>query len=163
MTETKDARDDSPEEVRDVGFLERLLIGGLGPAATALLFALAAASVALALFHLHAAFFGAPEGRSFRSTHLTVMLTLAVAMKPLFRPHMLSPIAVPGAAGTTSLRVLGLLVDVALVGLILVVQWWTIHDVTAFQMRLGSRDATDQLMGLILIGVTVEATRRVVG
>ena len=151
------------EEVRDVGFLERLLIGGLGPAATALLFALCAASVALALFHLHAAYFGAPEGRSFRSTHLTVMLTLAVAMKPLFRPHMLAPVVVPGAAGTTTLRGLGVLVDAGLVALILIVQWWTIRDITDFHMRLGSRDATDQIMGVILIAVVLEATRRVVG
>jgi len=152
-----------PGEVREAGFLERLIAGGLGPAATALLFALSAASIALALFHLHAAVFGAPEGRSFRSTHLTVMLTLAIAMKPLFRPSMLAPVHVPGSPGTTGLRALGLTVDVVIVAMVLLVQWWTMRDIDGFQLRLGSRDATDQIMGVILIGVVLEATRRAVG
>ena len=47
-------------------------------------------SVALALFHLYVAAFGTPESRSFRSTHLTVMLVLAILLNPLFRSSLVT-------------------------------------------------------------------------
>lgn len=163
MTDAAAVAPPHPEEARDPAMIERLLAGGLAPAAKALLYFCTVLSVGLALFHIHAAVFGAPEGRSFRSTHLTVMLLLAFLTKPLFRPSMTAPIAVPGDAAATGLRALGLLIDLALVAGVLAVQIWTMWDITDFHMRLGDKNPTDLLAGGVLIGITLEATRRMVG
>ena len=70
-------------EVKEASLLETVLRDrGLGlPAMVAA--ACAVLAIALALFHLYAAVFGTPETRSFRGTHLTVMLVLALLLNPL--------------------------------------------------------------------------------
>lgn len=150
------------QEKQELGFLERLLLSRRWDFASALLFFCAAISVGLALFHLFTAVYGTPEGRSFRSVHLSVMLTLAIFMKPLFRSSMHDPVWVDGDA-RNNLRALGLGIDLALVGLILFVQLWTIWDINAFHMRYGEKTPNDLIVGGILIALVFEATRRVVG
>ena len=150
------------QEKQEPGFLERLLLARRWDFASGLLFFCAAISVALALFHLFAAVYGAPEGRSFRSVHLSVMLTLAILMKPLFRGSMHDPVFIEGDA-RNALRAAGLGVDLVLVGLVLFVQLWTIWDINAFHMRYGEKTPEDLIVGGILIALVFEATRRVVG
>ena len=94
LTTMNDSVQITYHEKQELGFLERLLLDRRLNAANALLFFCAAISVALALFHLFTAVFGTPEGRSFRSVHLTVMLTLAFLINPLFRPTMRDPVLV---------------------------------------------------------------------
>ncbi len=149
-------------EKQELGFLERLLIDRRFSALNALMFFCVVISVGLACFHLFTAVFGTPEGRSFRSVHLTVMLTLAILMKPLFRTTMRQPVFVDGDPGNHQ-RLAGLVIDLILVGLVLFVQLWTIWDVTAFHMRYGEKDPSDLIVGGILIALVFEATRRVVG
>ena len=149
-------------ERQELGFLERLIVGRSSAALSALLFFCATISIAVAMFHLYVAVFGTPEGRSFRSVHLTVMLTLAILMKPLFRNDMRDPVHIPGDPRNL-LRMGGLGVDLALVGLILFVQLWTIWDINAFHFRYGEKDPQDLIVGGILIALVFEATRRVVG
>ena len=48
-------------------------------------------SVSLAFYHLFVAVYGTPEGRSFRSVHLSVMMILAVFIYPLFRQNLKDP------------------------------------------------------------------------
>ena len=62
------------------------------PTATAL--AASVVAIALGLFHVFVAAFGTPESLSFRSTHLSAMLLLAVALKPLFRGGIREPVYV---------------------------------------------------------------------
>jgi len=64
-----------PEEKRLPGFFERLLVAPrqLGPVQLVLIFG-ALISVGLGLYHIFVAVFGPPEGRSFRSIHLSAML-----------------------------------------------------------------------------------------
>lgn len=150
------------QERQEPGFLERLLLSRRFDFASGLLFFCATISVVLALFHLFASVYGAPEGRSFRSVHLSVMLTLAFLMKPLFRTSMHDPVIVPGDSGNP-LRALGFGLDLALVGLVLYVQVWTVWDINNFHMRLGAKDPSDLILGGVLIGLVFEATRRVVG
>ena len=119
-------------------------------------------SIALAVFHLFASVWGTPEGRSFRSVHLTVMLTLAILMYPLFRKSMRDPILIPGDP-KNALRALGLGIDLILVGLVLFVQFWTIWDIDSFHMRYGEKAPPDLIVGGILIFLVFEATRRAVG
>jgi TRAP transporter 4TM/12TM fusion protein len=159
--------DDAPSpltyhEKQELGFLERLLLDRRLTFANGLLFFCAVISIGLAVFHLFAAVYGTPEGRSFRSVHLTVMLTLAVLMYPLFRSSMRDPVIIPGDARNT-LRAAGLAIDLALVGLVLFVQLWTIWDINAFHMRYGEKDMPDLIVGGILIALVFEATRRAVG
>lgn len=150
------------QEPQELGFLERLLVNRGVSAANALLFFCATISIGLAIFHLYTAVFGTPEGRSFRSVHLTVMLTLAILMYPLFRKSMREPVLVPGDPRNT-LRLTGLGIDLALVGLVLFVQLWTIWDINAFHMRYGEKEQADLIVGGILIALVFEATRRAVG
>ncbi|QIE56796.1 TRAP transporter permease [Pikeienuella piscinae] len=149
-------------ERQEPGFLERILLDRRYSALNALLFFCAAISVALAIFHLFAAVFGTPEGRSFRSVHLTVMLVLAVLMNPLCRVTMRDPILVPGDP-KNGVRALGFGIDLFLVASVIIVQVWTIWDVGAFQMRMGEKTPGDLLMGAILIFMVFEGTRRAVG
>jgi TRAP transporter 4TM/12TM fusion protein len=149
------------EERHENGFLERLLLDKRLTLANAIYFTCAVIAIALAVFHLYVAAFGTPEGRSFRSVHLTGMLVLAVFMYPLFRPNAFAPITrgEPGDA----LRWLGFGLDIALIGFIIFVQVWTLYDINAFHMRLGEKEFTDIVIGGLFILVILEATRRAVG
>lgn len=149
-------------EKQELGFLERLLLDRRLNFANGLLFFCAVISIALAIFHLFTAVWGTPEGRSFRSVHLTVMLTLAILMYPLFRKSMRDPVIVDGDP-RNALRATGLAIDLFLVGLVLFVQLWTVWDITAFHLRYGEKELPDLIVGGILIALVFEATRRAVG
>ncbi|MBY8977093.1 TRAP transporter permease [Rhodobacteraceae bacterium NNCM2] len=157
-----DAQQITYHEKQELGFLERLLLEHRFNALNSLLLFCAIISIGLAFFHLFAAVFGTPEGRSFRSVHLTVILTLAILMNPLFRSSMRDPVIVPGDSRNV-LRVLGVGVDLILVGLVLFVELWTIWDINAFHMRFGEKEPSDLIVGGILIALVFEATRRAVG
>ncbi len=157
-----DAPKISYQEQHELGFLERLLLGRVQGVVKAVLLVAAIISIALAIFHLYVAAFGTPEGRSFRSVHLTVMLTLAIFMFPLFRKSIRDPVVIAGDPRNT-LRILGFGIDLGLVALVLFVEVYTLWDIEAFQLRLGDKDPTDLLVGTILIALVFEATRRAVG
>ena len=149
-------------EKQELGFIERLLLDRRLSWLNALVFFCAVISVGLAFFHIFTSAFGTPEGRSFRSVHLTVMQALAVLMYPLFRKSMRDPVIIPGDP-RNALRAAGLAIDLILVGLVLFVQLWTIWDINAFHMRYGEKDLPDLIVGGILIFLVFEATRRAVG
>ena len=119
-------------------------------------------SVSLALFHLFSALFGTPESRAFRSTHLVVMLVLAFLLRPLFRSSPLDPIWLPGDSGNLK-RLAGFVVDLTLAGLGIFVQVYTLIDLEAFLMRQGDITETDIVVGTLMVGLVLEATRRLVG
>ena len=52
-------------------------------------------SIGLAFYHLFVAVYGTPEGRSFRSVHLSVMMILAVFIYPVFRKSINDKIILP--------------------------------------------------------------------
>ncbi|HSH06242.1 MAG TPA: TRAP transporter permease [Burkholderiales bacterium] len=149
-------------EVKEASLLETVLRDrGLGlPAMVAA--ACAVLAIALALFHLYAAVFGTPETRSFRGTHLTVMLVLALLLNPLWRRSYRDPLVVPGGRGNAR-RGFGFAIDLALVGFGLFVQGYTLWDIDAFNMRGGDITQTDLWVGAGFILLVLEATRRVVG
>ena len=150
------------EEVKTLSLLETGLRDrrvGL-PAVIAL--TLSALSIALAFMHLFVAEFGIPDSRSFRSVHLTVMLVLAYMMNPLFRASQNDPVLAPGDPGNGR-RAVGFAFDLALVGLVLAVQAYTLYDVDAFMGREGDLSDWDVAMGCLLVVLVLEATRRAVG
>jgi TRAP transporter 4TM/12TM fusion protein len=152
----------SYHEQHELGFLERLLLGKVHGVVKAVLLFSTIIAIALAIFHLYVAAFGTPEGRSFRSVHLTVMLTLAIFMFPLFRKSIRDPLVVAGDP-RNGLRIAGFAIDLLLVALVLFVEVYTIWDIEAFQLRLGDKYPPDLIVGGILIVLVFEATRRAVG
>ena len=112
-----------PEEKKLPGFFERLLVAPrkIGPVQLVLIFG-ALISVGLGLYHIYVAVFGPPEGRSFRSIHLTGMLALAIMMYPLMRSSVTAPLK------TTS-NILGALIDLAIISAVFFVQIWTLWDI----------------------------------
>ncbi|MBL6952907.1 MAG: TRAP transporter permease [Alphaproteobacteria bacterium] len=149
------------DEIREISFLERSMIDrGLG---LAQLIALAAVilSVSLAFFHFYAAAFGTPETRSFRSTHLTVMLVLAVLLHPLRRKSCRDPIML--GDGGDAMRIGAFLFDILLVVIGIGIQIYTLWDVEEFMMREGELTQTDVLVGSVMLLLVLEVTRRTVG
>ena len=150
------------EEVKEPSQLENALRDEGMNLATLISLVVAIFSIALALFHLYVAVFGAPESRSFRSTHLTVMFVLAILLNPLFRKSLRDPLVIAGDRGNRR-RVLGFAADLVLIGLGLTVQAYTLYDIVAFQGRIADLDSADVILGFVLIVLVLEATRRAVG
>lgn len=150
------------KEVREYAFLERTIAARPAIVPAAVMVAASILAVALALFHLYVAGFGTPETHSFRSTHLSSMLVLALLIKPLFRGSIADPLS-GASARDTVIRRCGFAVDLVLVGLVVAVEAYILWDVEALQAREGSLDPADVWIGLILMGLVLEATRRSVG
>jgi len=149
------------EEAHENGFLERLLLDRRFTLANVVFFGCAVVAISLAIFHLYVAAFGTPEGRSFRSVHLSAMLVLAICMFPLFRRSAWEPL-VQGDTRDT-LRRFGFGIDLLLIGYVIFVQIWTIFDVTAFHLRYGEKELPDLIVGGLLVLLILEVTRRAVG
>ena len=80
------------KEARDYALIERVLRNRQLTVPQCVMLVASALSVALALFHVYVAGFGTPESHSFRSTHLAVMMVLAVLVYPLFRGSLSEPL-----------------------------------------------------------------------
>lgn len=157
--------DSSPlhyKEAREYALVERVLRDGRLTLPTTLMLVASALSVALALFHVYVAGFGTPESHSFRSTHLAVMMVLAVMLYPSFRNSVSDPLVVGNSAETAKRR-FGFVLDLVLVALIITVQAYVLYDVEEFQAREGGLDPSDVWMGAILVFLVLETTRRAVG
>ncbi len=119
-------------------------------------------SISLAFFHLFVAAFGTPESRAFRSTHLTGMLVLAVLTTPLWRKSLTDPIVT--SEGQIDLRkLIGLIIDIGFVLTVLSIQIYTLYDIQEFQQREGNLNSSDVIVGSLLLGLVLEAARRLVG
>lgn len=160
MSQTESALDYG--EVKEITFLERLLVQRRWTVSWTITFFCVVIAVTLAFFHLYVAVFGTPEGRSFRSAHLTVMMVLAMLMHPLFRKSHFEPILRPGD-GLNTLRALGFGLDLVLVCAVIFVHAWTLWDIDSFHLRYGSKETADLIVGAISIVLILEATRRTVG
>ena len=119
-------------------------------------------SIGLAFYHLFVAVYGTPEGRSFRSIHLSIMMILAVFIYPAFRTSLKEPIFL-NKNSSDYLRLFGFSYDFIIIGLILFVQFWTLWDIEAFTMRYGDKYIGDIITGSILMFLVLDATRRAVG
>jgi TRAP transporter 4TM/12TM fusion protein len=149
------------EEARVATLLEAVLMKRRWSLPTIVAFGCSALAVSLALFHLLVAVYRTPETRSFRSTHLAVMLVLAFLLKPLFRPSLWAPLRTGGPGDY--LRITGFALDLGLVGLCLYIQAYTLYDINGFVARGGNLQSQDLWLGTAMIVLVLEATRRVVG
>jgi TRAP transporter 4TM/12TM fusion protein len=144
------------QEVREYAFLEQAAAAPRVTLPVAVMLAASILSVALALFHLYVAGFGTPESHSFRSTHLSVMLILAIMVNPMFRASIREAVDSPR-------KWIGFAVDCVLVAAVIVVEIYILWDVESLQAREGSLDPEDVWVGLVLILLVLESTRRAVG
>tara|TARA_B110000483_G_scaffold54663_1_gene68194 strand:- start:5 stop:2050 length:2046 start_codon:yes stop_codon:yes gene_type:complete len=150
-------------EIKEYSFLDELLLWNKDKSLTYWIIVVCSwLSISLALYHLYVAVYGTPEGRSFRSVHLSVMMVLAIFFKPLFRSSIKEKILIPGSKDNY-LRMGGFITDIAIIILILFVQAWTIWDIEAFNLRYGDKDPGDILVGAIFMILLFDATRRTVG
>ena len=120
-------------------------------------------SIGLAFYHLFVAVYGTPEGRSFRSVHLSVMMILALFIYPVFRKSINDKIILPNDEKGNFLRLLGSVYDLLIIISIIFVQLWTTWDVETFMMRYGDKYIGDIIVGSILIFLVLDGTRRAVG
>ncbi len=120
-------------------------------------------SIGLAFYHLFVAVYGTPEGRSFRSVHLSVMMILAVFIYPVFRKSINDKIILPNDEKGNFLRLFGSFYDLLIIISIIFVQLWTTWDVETFMMRYGDKYIGDIIVGSILIFLVLDGTRRAVG
>jgi len=119
---------------------------------TLIAFFLIIISLMLTIFHLSAGWFGPPEAHLFRSVHLCLILAACFLYYPLGRKNWYDPIRKPL-----------MLIDLALVFLSIITEIYYLVDTDSFRMRLPSPNFFDQLVGIIVILLVLEATRRVVG
>ncbi|MDJ0982203.1 MAG: TRAP transporter permease [Kiloniellales bacterium] len=142
-------------ERREYALLEEVLRAGRLNFAVVVTTVCAVLSIALGLFHLYVAVFGTPESRSFRSTHLTAMLVLAILLNPTSRRGP--------EKGHRAVPVLARAWDLFLVAVGIGIQVYTLYDIEALLEREGELNATDVYVGSAMILLVFEATRRAVG
>ena len=120
-------------------------------------------AIGLAFYHLFVAVYGTPEGRSFRSIHLSAMMVLAVFMYPLFRTSIKEAIIIKDDKQGNIRRSIGFTYDLTILILIIFIQLWTTWDIESFMLRYGDKYIGDIIVGSILIFIVLDATRRAVG
>ena len=151
-------------EVKEISFLDELIQWGKNKSLYYWIIIICSwLSIGLAFYHLFVAVYGTPEGRSFRSVHLSVMMILAVFIYPVFRKSINDKIILPNDEKGNFLRLLGSIYDFLIIISIIFVQLWTTWDVETFMMRYGDKYIGDIIVGSILIFLVLDGTRRAVG
>ena len=151
-------------EVKEISFLDELIQWSKNKSLYYWLIIICSwLSIGLAFYHLFVAVYGTPEGRSFRSVHLSVMMILAVFIYPVFRKSINDKIILPNDEKGNFLRLLGSIYDFLIIISIIFVQLWTTWDVETFMMRYGDKYIGDIIVGSILIFLVLDGTRRAVG
>ncbi len=148
--------------VRDYALIEQVLRARrLGPPMVVMLIA-SALAITLGLYHIYVAGFGSPESHSFRSTHLSIMMVLAVMVWPMCRSSISEPLT-GASSGETTRRRIGFAFDLALIALIVFVEVYILQDVEELQAREGDLLPMDVTVGIFLVALVLETTRRAVG
>lgn len=150
------------QERRELTLLDTLLRERSFGLPQAVAFVACALALSLALFHLYIAAFGTPETRSFRGTHLAVMLVLAFLLYPSGRRSFREPIWRSGESGNVQ-RALAFALDLLLAALAIGIQAYALYDIEAFNFRGGDLETADLVLGGLMVVLVLEATRRTVG
>lgn len=112
---------------------------------------LAVLTIGLWAFHLFSTYFGQAEAYSHRSTHLLLFLVVAFIMRPLNRRDWRDPLVV------------ATLIDLFLIACTIGTFLYIRYDVDALQLRVVFTTPQDTAVGIILIALILEATRRLIG
>ncbi len=112
---------------------------------------IAVVGIAFSIFYLYAAYFGQAHSYLHLTMHVTFMVVLCILLKPAGRASWKDP--VNG----------WLIYDVICIALTIGVQVYICWDSLAFMYRRGLADPVDLGVGVIMILLVMDATRRVIG
>ena len=112
---------------------------------------IAVIGVAFSVFHLYAAYFGQAQSYLHRTMHVTLMIVLCILLKPAGRKSWKDPINA------------WLGYDISCIALTIGVQAYICWDVFAFINRRGLADPVDLAVGVVMILLVMDATRRAIG
>jgi TRAP-type uncharacterized transport system fused permease subunit len=90
------------------------------------------------------------------------MMALAFLLYPLGRRSFRDPVLRPGEPGNRE-RALGFALDLVLVALTIGIQIYALYDIEGFNFRGADLTTADLVLGGLMIGLVLEATRRTVG
>ena len=112
---------------------------------------IAVIGVAFSIFHLYAAYFGQAQSYLHRTMHVTLMVVLCILLKPTGRKSWKDPING------------WLAYDILCIALTIGVQAYICWDTLEFINRRGLADPVDLGIGVTMILLVMDATRRIIG
>ena len=112
---------------------------------------IAVVGIAFSIFHLYAAYFGQAQSYLHRTTHVTFVIVLCILLKPTGRHSWKDPLN------------RWLSYDVLCIALTIGVQAYIYWDPLAFINRRGLADPVDLSVGVVMIFLVMDATRRIIG
>ena len=107
--------------------------------------------IAFSLFHLYAAYFGQGESYLHNTIHVSLVMVLCVLLKPAGRKSW-----------KESLNS-WFFVDLFVIGLIIAIQVYMCWDIDEYIQRRGFYEPQDMAVGVVMILLVMETTRRAVG
>ncbi len=112
---------------------------------------IAVIGVTFSVFHLYAAYFGQAQSYLHRTMHVTLMIVICILLRPAGRKSWKEPVN------------RWLAYDILCIALTIAVQVYICWDVFAFIERRGLADPADMAVGVIMIFLVMDATRRAIG
>ena len=112
---------------------------------------IAVIGVTFSVFHLYAAYFGQAQSYLHRTMHVTLMIVICILLRPAGRKSWKEPVN------------RWLAYDFLCIALTIAVQVYICWDVFAFIERRGLADPVDMAVGVLMIFLVMDATRRAIG
>ncbi len=112
---------------------------------------IAVIGVTFSVFHLYAAYFGQAQSYLHRTMHVTLMIVICILLRPAGRKSWKEPVN------------RWLAYDFLCIALTIAVQVYICWDVFAFIERRGLADPVDMAVGVVMIFLVMDATRRAIG
>ena len=112
---------------------------------------IAVIGVTFSVFHLYAAYFGQAQSYLHRTMHVTLMIVICILLRPAGRKSWKEPVN------------RWLAYDFLCIALTIAVQVYICWDVFAFINRRGLADPVDMAVGVVMIFLVMDATRRAIG
>ncbi len=112
---------------------------------------IAVIGVTFSVFHLYAAYFGQAQSYLHRTMHVTLMIVICILLRPAGRKSWKEPVN------------RWLAYDILCIALTIAVQVYICWDVFAFIERRGLADPADMAVGVVMIFLVMDATRRAIG
>jgi TRAP transporter 4TM/12TM fusion protein len=139
----------SIDEKKEPSVLEHFL--SKDPSHPFLALSIVSLSAGLSIYHLYLAYVGLVDAYTFRSTHMSFILVIAVLFKPLGRASWKDPYNWYSV------------IDFAIIAIVITVQAYILYDIDAYVFRGGNLNTWDIRLGTAMIFIVLEVTRRLVG
>lgn len=141
----------APEPQTDESCLEFLLAQRHISNATVLAGLIAIIGIAFSIFHLYAAYFGQGESYLHNVVHVSLTMVLCFILKPLGRESWKDPLNG------------WFFIDLLCIGLVIAIQVYISWDIDEYILRRGFYETQDMAVGVVMMLLVLETTRRAVG